>query len=117
MEDLAVYLPAQVVKRTVQIEIAGASYKLSSDADQAHLESLANTINARVEALGSKAARSASPAQLLAVVALGLAEDLRASEEQRGTTTTTTRTAVNAAIARIDKRLKADAVLEVESNS
>ena len=114
MEDLAVYLPSQAVKRTVQIQIAGASYRLSSDADEAHLAHLANTINTRIEALGPKAARAASPAQLLAVVALGLAEDLRSAEEEGQQVRSTTRAAVTAAIDRIDQRLQADALLAAE---
>ncbi|MGB5704293.1 MAG: cell division protein ZapA, partial [Polyangiales bacterium] len=62
------------MKRTVQIEIAGARYRMSSDADENYLQRLADIVNERVRALGPKAARSASPAQLLAVVALGMAE-------------------------------------------
>ena len=58
------------MKRNVQIEIAGARYRMSSDADEAYLQRLADIVNERVEALGPKAARAATPAQLLAVVAL-----------------------------------------------
>ena len=108
--DLGVYL-RHSVKRTVQIEIAGARYRMSSDADEAYLERLANTINERIEALGPKAARTATPAQLLAVVALSLAEDLEASERQRRSLERKTRQIVGAAIRRIDQRLEADAEL------
>lgn len=108
--DLGVYLRPSV-KRTVQIEIAGARYRMSSDADEAYLERLANTINERIEALGPKAARTATPAQLLAVVALSLAEDLEVSERQRRSLERKTRQIVGAAIRRIDQRLEADAEL------
>ncbi|MEZ4286750.1 MAG: cell division protein ZapA [Polyangiales bacterium] len=64
------------MKRTVQIEIAGTRYKMASDADEAHLQRLAQLINQRIGALGPRAQRAASPAHLLAVVALGLADDL-----------------------------------------
>lgn len=99
------------MKRTVQIEIAGARYRMSSDADQNYLQHLADIVNERVAALGPKAARSATPAQLLAVVALSLAEDLEASERSRAGLEAKTRQVVSAAIRRIDERLQADAEL------
>ena len=99
------------MKRTVQIEIAGARYRMSSEADEAYLQRLADIVNERVEALGPKAARSATPAQLLAVVALSLAEDLDASERRRENLKQQTRKMVGAAIRRIDDRLQADAEL------
>jgi cell division protein ZapA len=99
------------VKRTVQIEIAGTRYRMSSDADENYLQRLADIVNERVRALGPKAARAASSAQLLAVVALGLAEELEIAEQRRGTLETKTRQVVGAAIRRIDQRLQADAEL------
>jgi len=109
-KELGDYLPS-IVKRNVQIEIAGARYRMSSDADEAYLQRLADIVNERVNALGPKAARAASPAQLLAVVALSLAEDLDASERRRGDLETKTRELVGNAIRRIDNRLQADAEL------
>ncbi len=82
---------------------------MTSDADEDHLQRLADAVNERVAALGSKAARTASPAQLLAVVALGLAEDLEVSERRRQRLEDRTRQVVAAAISRIDRRLEADA--------
>ena len=99
------------MKRTVQIEIAGARYRMSSDADEAYLQRLADMVNERIEALGPKAARTATPAQLLAVVALSLAEDLESSERRRAGLEAKTRQIVGAAIQRIDQRLEADAEL------
>ncbi len=94
-------------KRTVTLEIAGAKYRMTSDADEEHLARLAEMINERIDALGPKAQRSATPAQLLAVVALGLADDLLTSERRRREVEDTTRSAVQQAIARIDERLGA----------
>ncbi len=108
--ELGDYLPL-TVKRTVQIEIAGAQYRMSSDADEAYLQHLADMVNERVQALGPKAARAATPAQLLAVVALSLAEDLQASERRRASLESKTRQVVDTAIRRIDERLQADAEL------
>ncbi len=99
------------MKRTLQIEIAGARYRMSSDADEAYLQRLADIVNERVTALGPKAARAATPAQLLAVVALSLAEDLEVSEKRRMSLEEKTRQVVGAAIRRIDQRLQADAEL------
>jgi len=99
------------VKRTVQIEIAGARYRMSSDADETYLQRLADIVNERVQALGPKAARAATPTQLLAVVALSLAEDLDAAERRVETLESKTRQVVSTAIRRIDQRLQADAEL------
>ena len=99
------------MKRNVQIEIAGARYRMSSDADEAYLQRLADIVNERVEALGPKAARAATPAQLLAVVALSLAEDLDGSEQRLLSLEAKTREVVDTAIRRIDQRLQADAEL------
>lgn len=84
---------------------------MSSDADEAYLQRLADIVNERVQAFGPKAARAATPAQLLAVVALGLAEDLDASERRRGALEIKTREVVSTAIRRIDQRLLADTEL------
>lgn len=84
---------------------------MSSDADEQYLQRLADIVNERVQSLGPKAARTATPAQLLAVVALSLAEDLEASERRREGLQTKTRQMVGAAIDRIDRRLQADAEL------
>ncbi len=92
-------------KRTVTLEIAGAKYRKTSDADESHLARLAEMINERIDALGPKAQRTATPAQLLAVVALGLADDLLSAERRRRDVEDTTRSAIQEAIARIDQRL------------
>ncbi len=78
---------------------------MTTDADPLHLERLAGIINARVAELGPKAVRTASPTQLLVVVALGLAEELERSEQRRSALESATRKAVSHALARIDERL------------
>jgi len=84
---------------------------MSSDADETYLQRLADIVNERVQALGPKAARAATPTQLLAVVALSLAEDLDAAERRVETLEAKTRQIVSTAIRRIDQRLQADAEL------
>lgn len=97
------------MKRSVVLDIAGSRYRMTSDADEAHLHRLAALVNERIEALGAGAKRTAPPAQLLAVVALGLADDLLIAEERRQKIEKTTRDAVGGAIRRIDRRLEEDA--------
>lgn len=93
------------MKQTVSIEIAGAKYRMTTDAEPAHLERLAAAVNARIGELGPKALRTASPMQLLAIVALGLVEDLERSEERRVALEDATRSTIASALQRIDRRL------------
>ena len=95
-------------KRTVVIQLAGAKYRMTSDAEEGQLQKLADIVNERIVELGSKT-RSASSAQLLAVVALGLADDLVAERDQRQRVEELTRRAVRDAVKRIDDRLTMDA--------
>jgi cell division protein ZapA len=96
------------VKKTITLDIAGASYRMNVDADEEHLRRLADIVNQKVAALGPKANQKATPAQLLAMVALGLADEcLTQSARVRAVEDTTRRAIVNA-IARIDRRLAAD---------
>ena len=92
-------------KETVTIEIAGARYRLTTDSDRAHLEHLASMVNERIDALGPAAKRAASPAQLLAVVALSLAEDLHESEQRSDSLRDRTESMIRQVISRIDERL------------
>ncbi len=96
------------MKRTVTLEIAGARYRMASDADEEHLKKLADVVNDRIEALGPKATRTASPAQLLAVVALGRADELVQADARRADLEGSTRDAIRRVIARIDRRLAAE---------
>jgi cell division protein ZapA (FtsZ GTPase activity inhibitor) len=95
------------VKRTITLDIGGARYRMASDADEAHLSRLANLINERIEQLGPKVQKSATPAQLLAVVALGLADELVQSEERRRAVERATFDTVTRVVARIDEQLGA----------
>jgi cell division protein ZapA len=97
------------VTKTITLDIAGASYRMNVDADEEHLKRLADIVNERVAALGPKAQQRASPAQLLVMVALGLADDWLLETERAKNVEETTRKAIVNAIARIDKRLTSDA--------
>ena len=95
------------VKHTVTLEIAGTKFRLVADADQSHLQELAAQVNERVAKLGA-ASKSASAAQLLALVALGLADDLKSAEKKLREVDHLARTTISSVIARIDNRLAED---------
>jgi cell division protein ZapA (FtsZ GTPase activity inhibitor) len=97
------------VKRTIALEIAGTKFRLVSDAEQQHLQELAAMINERVEKLNRGGARSASSGQLLALVALELADELRSANLRQQEIERLTRSAVSNAIARLDRHLEGDA--------
>jgi cell division protein ZapA (FtsZ GTPase activity inhibitor) len=97
-----------VVKHTITLEIAGTKFRLVSDADETHLQSLAAMINERVEKLSRGGSRSAPSSQLLALAALDLADELVSAQGKLKDVERLTRSAVANAIARIDARLTAE---------
>jgi cell division protein ZapA (FtsZ GTPase activity inhibitor) len=92
------------VKHTVTLEIAGTKFRLVADTDEQHLEALAAVVNERVAKL-DPAGKVASSAQLLALVALGLADDLLIAERKLKDVDRLTRTTIANVISRIDSRL------------
>ena len=103
------------MKKAITLDIAGASYRMVVDADEEHVRHLAEIVNERVAALGPSAQRKATPAQLLAMVALSLADDLATAESRARSIEATTRRVIGNAIARIDRRLEADMVAPVDA--
>ncbi len=94
------------MKHTVTLEIAGTKFRLIADADEKHLADLASMVNDRVAKLGGGG--RASAAQVLALVALGLADDLKSSERKLREVDTLARTTIAQLISRIDQRLVSD---------
>ena len=91
------------------LEIAGTKFRLIADADEKHLADLAGMVNDRVAKLGgAPGAGRASAAQVLALVALGLADDLKSSEKKLREVDQLARSTINSLIARIDQRLVQD---------
>jgi len=99
------------------LEIGGAKFKIVSDADQSHLSELAGLVNERMQKLTDAGARSASSAQLLALVSLGLADELKAAKLKLSEADRISRTAIASAIARIDEQLAADAARSADGDS
>ena len=93
------------MKNTVTLDIAGTQFRLVADADAQHLDELAAMVNQRAAKLQTATARPASAAQLLALVALGLADDLTNSEKKLRAVENLTRSTIENAITRIDGRL------------
>src|SRR4051812_29609860 len=98
------------MKKAITLDIAGASYRMMVDADEAHLARLAAIVNERVAALSPKVGQRATPAQLLVMVALGLADDWLNADARARSIEDSTRQAIVKAIARIDRRLESDMV-------
>ncbi len=92
--------------RTVTLEIGGSRYRMTTDSDEAHMRSLAEIVNERIAQLGP-AAKRASKAQLMAVVALSLAEELQARGGEQEGLRERTSTMLAEAIGIIDGRLAA----------
>jgi cell division protein ZapA (FtsZ GTPase activity inhibitor) len=92
------------VKHTVTLDIAGTKFRLVADTDPQRLGELAALVNDRVAKL-SAGGKPASAAQLLALVALGLADDLTNTEKKLREVDRLTRTTIADVIARIDERL------------
>ena len=103
------------MKRTITLEIAGGRYRVTSDAEEDRLQRLADIVNERVATLGHKARRTASSNQLLAVVALSLADDWLSAEKDKDHLREITKTSVERALARIDRALAADTEAQTAS--
>lgn len=93
------------VKHTVTLEIAGTKFRLAADADTQRLNELAALVNTRVAKLGASS-KAASAAQLLAMVALGLADDLSNCEKKLREVERLTRSTIGDVISRIDARIE-----------
>lgn len=68
------------VKRTIKIHIAGQQYVLRSDADERYVQSLADFVNARINAL--KGNRQVATQSDVVLAALKLADELQHEQQQ-----------------------------------
>ncbi|MCS6798550.1 MAG: cell division protein ZapA [Myxococcota bacterium] len=93
------------MKRTVTVEVAGQRYRLHAEADEAHVERLRTRVQERIDALSVAGARGGTPAQILAAVALSLADDLETCERRRRRIESSSR----AALAALRERLASTA--------
>ena len=105
------------MKRTVTLEIAGSKYRLVADADEDRLQKLAAMVNERVHELGSGSTRVASPAQLLALTALGLADDLLATQGKLARVRELTHETISKAITRIDRQIVVPGAVDAQAGA
>ena len=88
------------------VELGGVRFRFTTDASEDHLQRLASSIDERIRKLG---VRGGSSAQVLAVVALGLAEDLEVAERRREELEERIDETLKEAVASIDHALAAEA--------
>lgn len=69
------------MNRTIKIHIAGQQYVLRSDADEAYVQSLADSVNQRIDAL--KGSRLVATQSDIVLAALKLADELHRSQAAR----------------------------------
>ena len=69
------------VKRTIKIHIGGQQYILRSDADESYVQSLADSVNARIDAL--KGSRQVATQSDVVLAALKLADDLEHEKQSQ----------------------------------
>ncbi len=98
-----VAIVAAMERRTVELKVAGQSYKVVSTAPEQELERLAAAVDAKVTALTPKG-RTSPQAVLLA--ALAMAHDLEEERERRGVLERRTRDLLRRVLMRIDDALE-----------
>lgn len=89
--------------RPVQLRIAGQSYRVVSSASEEDLQRLADTVNAKVEALTPPGKQPSSQAVLLA--AMALAHELEEERERRLSVERRARDMLRRVLLRIDDAL------------
>jgi cell division protein ZapA (FtsZ GTPase activity inhibitor) len=67
------------VKRTIKIHVAGQQYMLRSDADEDYVQALADSVNARINAL--KGSRQVATQSDVVLAALKLADELQHEQQ------------------------------------
>ena len=90
-------------RRTVQLRVAGQSYKVVSSASERELQRLAATVDAKIAEMSP--GRTAPPAQALLLAAMALAHDLDVERTQRVALERKTRDLLGRALGRIDEAL------------
>ena len=86
----------------MELLLGGVPYRVVTDAPRSELEKFAGLVNDRIAKLGAKAQRTATPAQLLAVAALNLAEDVTKLETALEALRVKTTAIAERGLARID---------------
>ncbi|MFO0628166.1 MAG: cell division protein ZapA [Polyangiales bacterium] len=88
--------PSTSTRAPMVIDVAGQRLRLSGQTDTEHVSALAALVNERFEAL-QRAGRGASPTQVLAMLALNLADEVLAERARSQAAQESQRKAVTAA--------------------
>jgi cell division protein ZapA len=91
-------------RRTVEVRIAGQSYRVVSSAKQADLNRLADIVTAKISEVTPKGRVVAPQAMLLA--AMALAHEVEAERDQRNTVERRTRDVLRRVLVRIDNAME-----------
>lgn len=91
-------------RRTVQLQIAGQSYKVVSSAPEQELHRLADTVSTRLAEISPRG--RPVPPQAMLLVAMALAHDLEAERAQRQALERRTRDILRRVLMRIDDALE-----------
>lgn len=91
------------VKRTIKIHIGGQQYILRSDADESYVQSLAASVNARIDAL--KGSRQIATQSDVVLAALKLADDLEHEKQSQTRLRTQVRDQVGRMLGQVEAQL------------
>jgi len=91
------------VKRTIKIHIGGQQYILRSDADESYVQSLADSVNARIDAL--KGSRQVATQSDVVLAALKLADDLEHEKQAQSRLRTHVRGQVERMLGQVEAQL------------
>jgi cell division protein ZapA len=91
-------------RRTVQLQIAGQSYKVVSSAPEAELQRLAETVTAKIAEVIPRG--RPAPPQAMLLAAMALAHDLEAERARREALERRSRDILRRVLVRIDSALE-----------
>ncbi len=91
------------VKRTIKIHIGGQQYILRSDADESYVQSLAASVNERIDAL--KGSRQVATQSDVVLAALKLADDLAHEKQSQSRLRASMRSQVEHLLGQVEARL------------
>jgi cell division protein ZapA (FtsZ GTPase activity inhibitor) len=95
-------------KRAVTVQIGGSEYRVRSDANEAHLQGLAQFIEAKLQERVQRSSRTLPAAHQLVIVALELADELITLRSRQEGVEQNMRHTLERAITRIDQALAED---------
>jgi cell division protein ZapA (FtsZ GTPase activity inhibitor) len=96
--------------RSINITVAGQSFQIRSDAEEDYVRQLAADVTARFVGLREKGPRHNQDFKAMAMVAIGLLDELAAVKKERESIQEKTRNFAMRMISRIDKLLAGESL-------